>query len=103
MAAKVLVLYNEPADPAHFQKYYFGTHMPLAKKLPGLRSYTVSRGPIVAMAGAAPCYLVATLEFESMEAMQAALESPEGQATAADVANFATGGVSIFLHETQTV
>ena len=31
---KLLVLYNEPKDPAHFRKYYVETHVPLASKLP---------------------------------------------------------------------
>ena len=35
---KLLVLYNEPKDPAHFRKYYVETHVPLASKLPGLKA-----------------------------------------------------------------
>ena len=35
---KLLVLYNEPKDPAHFRKYYVETHVPLADKLPGLKA-----------------------------------------------------------------
>ena len=32
---KLLVLYNEPKDPAHFRKYYVETHSPLVSRLPG--------------------------------------------------------------------
>jgi uncharacterized protein (TIGR02118 family) len=35
---KLLVLYHEPNDPAHFRKYYAETHLPLASKLPGLKA-----------------------------------------------------------------
>ena len=35
---KLLVLYNEPKDPTHFRKYYVETHLPLARKLPGLKA-----------------------------------------------------------------
>jgi uncharacterized protein (TIGR02118 family) len=35
---KLLVLYHEPNDPAHFRKYYVETHLPLASKLPGLKA-----------------------------------------------------------------
>ena len=34
---RLLVLYNEPKDPAHFKKYYVETHVPLAHKIPASR------------------------------------------------------------------
>ena len=100
--AQATVLYNTPADTAAFDKYYYETHVPIAKKIPGLRGYTVSTGPVQALAGTAP-YLVAILQFDSMSEIATALSSPEGQATAADLANFATGGVTILLHDTKSV
>jgi uncharacterized protein (TIGR02118 family) len=45
----------------------------------------------------APYYLLAELSFASAEALNAALGSPEGRATAADLANFADGGVTMFV------
>ena len=51
--AEVVVLYKTPKDPAAFDKYYAETHIPLAKKLPGLRKYEVSQGPVATPAG--PC------------------------------------------------
>ncbi|GAC1301011.1 MAG: EthD family reductase [Vulcanimicrobiaceae bacterium] len=101
MAAHVLALYNAPADPTHFEQYYHGTHVPIAKRLPGLRSYTINVGAIGSPAGAAPYYLVAILTFDSMAAVQAALQSPEGQATVTDVPNFASGGVDIMMYESR--
>ena len=35
--AEVVVLYKTPKDPEAFDKYYAATHIPLAKKMPGLR------------------------------------------------------------------
>jgi uncharacterized protein (TIGR02118 family) len=96
--AQVLVLYNAPTDPVAFQSYYEKTHIPLAKKIPGLKSYTVSDGAVQGLAGNA-AYLVAILTFDSMADLQAALGSPEGQATAADVQNFASGGATIMVYE----
>jgi uncharacterized protein (TIGR02118 family) len=96
--SQVIALYHPPADPAAFDAYYQETHIPIAKKIPGLRSYTISDGPVNALSGTAP-YLVATLTFDSMEDIQAALQSPEGQATSADLANFATGGVTLLLFD----
>lgn len=44
MAAQILALYQPPADVAAFDAYYYGTHVPLAKHIPGLRSYVTNRG-----------------------------------------------------------
>jgi len=103
MAAQVLVLYNQPADPAAFEAYYFGTHIPIAKQIPKLRKYTVNRGQLAAAAGEPPYFLIAILEFDSMADVQAGFASKEGMAAGADVANFATGGASILMYETQEV
>ncbi len=103
MPAHILALYHAPANPTHFEQYYHGTHVPIAKRLPGLRSYTINVGAIGSPAGAAPYYLVATLTFDSMAALQAALESREGQATVADVPNFAPGGVTLMMYESRDV
>jgi uncharacterized protein (TIGR02118 family) len=100
MSAQLVVLYNTPADPTASEQYYQGTHVPIAKRIPGLRSYTINKGPIAAPAGASPYFLIATLTFDSLDALQAALGSPEGAAAAADVPNFATGGVTMLMCET---
>ena len=44
--ARLLVLYKAPKDTTAFDKYYFETHVPIAKKIPGLRKYEVSQGPV---------------------------------------------------------
>jgi uncharacterized protein (TIGR02118 family) len=99
MAARILVLYPPPADPAAFDKYYFSTHIPLARKVPYLRGMKFSAGVPQALAGTAP-YLITELEFDSMADLQAALTSPEGQATAGDVPNFASNP-TILIYETR--
>lgn len=33
---KLTVLYGHPKDPAEFDRYYYETHIPLAKKMQGL-------------------------------------------------------------------
>ena len=45
MSATMLVLYGTPTDPTAFDARY-ARHVPLAQKVPGLRSFEVSRGPI---------------------------------------------------------
>ena len=98
--AQILVLYNPPADAAAFDKYYFETHAPIARKIPGLRGMSFSTAPPMAIMGSAP-HLVVRLDFDSMADLQAALVSPEGQATAADLANFAHSGATVLAFDTR--
>ena len=101
--AKLFAIYQQPTDPAAFDSYYFNKHVPLAKTIPGLKSYEVTRGDVMGMAGKHGVYLVAILEFASMETIGAAMASPQGQATAADLANFASAGVDVMMGETKLV
>lgn len=96
---KLLVIYRKPKDAAAFGAYYVATHIPLAKKIPGLQRYEVSQGAIAAPGGDTDAHLVATLQFASMADLQAGLGSAEGQAAAGDLANFADGGVELLVFE----
>lgn len=103
--AKLMVLYKTPKDPAAFDAYYFNTHVPIAKTLPGLKSYEVNTSPIVGPAGPSDTHLIAILTFEDMAAVGAAFASPEGAAASADVANFAPdpASVSMMMFEDKVV
>ena len=101
--AELVVLYKTPKDPKAFDTYYFEKHVPLAKKLPGLRKYQVTQGPIASPAGPSGIHLIATLTFDSLAAIQAAFGTPEGQAAGGDVPNFATGGADMLMSETREV
>jgi uncharacterized protein (TIGR02118 family) len=97
--ATLLVLYKTPTDPAAFDRYYAETHAPLAKKVPGVKAYRISKGPVSTPAGASNIHLVATLTFDSLAALQTGLGSPEGAAAAGDLGNFASGGVDLYMFE----
>ena len=97
--AKVVVLYNTPQDPQAFDQYYASRHIEIAKKIPGVRSYRISNGPVATPQGPSPYHLVATLEFDSMQALQAGMGSAEGRAAGGDLPNFATGGASLLIFE----
>lgn len=101
--ARLIAMYRTPTDPAAFDRYYFGTHVKIAKTLPGLTTYSVTRGPVMTPQGPSPYYLVATLSFPSRAVIEAAFASPEGQATVADVGKFATAGVDIFFADDEVV
>ena len=94
MVHRLVVSYGQPQDPAAFDTYYRETHTPLALKQPGLLRLTVGHARPLLPDGESP-YLVAELDFESEQAMGESLASPEGRAAGADLANFATGGVTL--------
>jgi uncharacterized protein (TIGR02118 family) len=99
---RFLVLYDMPEDPQAFDRHYNEIHIPLAKRLPGLLRYTVSRN-LSAVQGGKEYYLIAELDWESPEAMRAAFASDIGKQTAADVPKFAPSGVTSVTYEVAEV
>jgi uncharacterized protein (TIGR02118 family) len=95
---KLVAIYGIPADVDAFDDHYHRVHVPLTRRIPGLRSFHLSSGPVAANGGA-PCHLVAVLDFDSQEARQAALASPEGVAASGDLANFADGNVTVLTFD----
>ena len=100
---RLLVLYGHPQDPAAFDRYYEQIHIPLAKRMQGLKKWTI--GKVTGVPGGAPTpyYYVADLYAESREAMESILASPEGQAAVNDVPNYANGGVTFIYTEVEEV
>lgn len=97
MAHQLTALYNPPADPQAFDTHYEQVHAPLALKLPGLRTFTLSH-PDPGPDGTPPSiHLVAVLTFDSEDALNTALGGPEGQAAVADLENFAGAGVTMLM------
>jgi len=103
--ARMVVIYRTPKNVEAFDRHYFEVHVPLAKKLPGLRKYEISQGPIAVLAGSSDVYLIGTLHFDDLAAMKKAFASPEGQAAAADRRVYAPDetGVQMFLFEDREV
>ena len=77
--AELVVMYKTPKDTAAFDKYYFEKHIPIAKKIPGLRKYMVSQGPVATPAGLSPFHLIATLTFDNLGGDSSGLRQPRGQ------------------------
>lgn len=90
---KVIALYSPPKSPEHFRRHYAETHLPLVAKLPGLLG---SRHSFTINGGESPYFCIWEGDYDSAETLQQAMASPAGQAVAADVENYATGGV-VFL------
>jgi uncharacterized protein (TIGR02118 family) len=94
--SKLIVLYKKPADPAHFDKHFREVHMPLVKKMPGLRA--TSFGPATALDGGEGAFLWMFIgTFDSLAAIHEALGSPEGQKVVADIPNYSPDAPTI-LH-----
>ncbi len=53
--ARLVVTYKTPKDAGGFDAYYFNTHVPIAKKIPGLRKYEISKGPVRTPTGHRGC------------------------------------------------
>jgi len=91
-----VILFGIPKDPAAFEAHYLNVHVPLAQKIPaagyemGLALSTLDGSPL-------PYYRIATLHLTGMAQFKTALASPQGQAALGDLANFATGGVTVFV------
>lgn len=102
---KFIVLWNTPEDPVAFERHYRDVHIPLVKQMPGLRRLTIGRH-VTALGGGEPYYWIAELEWDSMDALQKARQSPQGQATAQDAASLArsTGtGLRSMAYEVEEV
>lgn len=104
MKARFIVLWAEPTDKEAFDDHYWNVHIPLSKKLPNLRSYTVSRN-LSRVRGGEPCYIVGELEWNSMEDLRKDFQSAEGRATADDVAKLSqwSPGVRSMIYEAEEV
>ena len=86
---KLLILLHRRPDftVADFRRYVEEIHLPLVKRLPGLRRVVVNwshPGWPAGLPGFSDGDGVAEDWFDSIEALRAALASPEGQAVAAD-------------------
>jgi|SRR5579859_1526316 len=98
---QLTVMYGQPQDPAAFDRHYQETHAALAQKIPGLKGFAITRSASLNPQEASPYYVIANLYFENMAAFQAGLQSPEGQAAANDLQNFASGGATLVVGEVQ--
>ncbi len=102
-----LVLLTRRSDMSfeEFSNYWKDVHAPIGAKMPECKRYVQYHGG-VAPANGEPAYDgVALLQFADMDALQRSWESPEGQATAADIPNFLDGDkiVMLFNEEHQIV
>jgi len=92
MTVKLVVLYTPPDDPAAFDAHHLSVHMPLVAALPGLERAEAGRFTAALDGGGQTFYRLTELYFADQAAMNAALGSPQGQATAVDFQKIAPTG-----------
>jgi len=98
---KLVVLYPPQPDPAKFKSYYVDVHMPLVRKIPGLQALRYSFD-VASPGGDAPYFCVFEGEFADAAAFGAGMGSPEGQAAAGDVPNFAVNAPTMITYSTES-
>lgn len=96
---RLTVLYGHPANPAEFDRYYHEVHIPIARRMRGLKGWTIGRCESATPGDVPPYYMIVGLYAETRADLEAILASPEGQATIADVPNFATGGYTFMFDD----
>jgi len=93
---KLVALYKTPEDKEFFDKHYTEVHMPLVAKIPGLVKSEVSR--LKSLPGTdSGYYMMAEMYYQDMDSFNAAMASPEGKASAKDLANFARNTVEFYI------
>lgn len=97
MSVKLVVLYTQPDDPDDFDRHYLGVHGPLVDEIPGLQRWEGARISAAADGGEQTYFRIAELYFADQAALQAALGSDEGKATAADFGQIAPAGSRMFV------
>lgn len=100
---RLLVLYGHPTDPAAFDSYYHEVHIPIARKMKGLKKWTIGKVIDSPDGSPSPYYLIAELYMDTRADFDQLLASPEGRAAVADVPMFATGGVTFLYSEVHDV
>jgi len=100
---KLVALYGPPQDPAHFDRYYRQVHVPLARKIPRVRRFTIHKVVGSPQEGPPPFYCLTEVYWDDLRTARRALASPDGQASYRDVPNYATGGVTFLFTEVKDV
>lgn len=100
---RLTALFGHPQDAAAFQEHYRKVHIPLGKQLPGVKRWTIGFCEQQSGEPLPPYYMIAELWTATREDLEHLLASPQGQAVAADVAAFATGGVTLVFHPEEVI
>lgn len=98
---KLIILFEQPVDRIIFQQGW-QHFLRLAEKMPGLRRETISRIEQMVFSPEGSAYYMAhELIFDSRSALEAAIQSPEGEAAGQWLQRFTNGCVILMIAEHQ--
>jgi uncharacterized protein (TIGR02118 family) len=97
MTVKLGVLYRQPDDVDGFDEHYLGVHAALVEQIPGLERWEGARFVAAPDGGEQTYHRIAELYFTDQGALQAALGSDQGRATAGDYQQIAPPGSRMFV------
>jgi uncharacterized protein (TIGR02118 family) len=96
---QLIALFREPKDTLAFDAAYADLHLPLARKIPGLHSLTVSR-IVPSREGKAKYYQMSVLNFADRDGYKTAMKSPENAEAGRNLEAIAPGIVEFYTAET---
>ena len=93
---KLVAMFKKPADTSSFDDHYEKIHIPLVRKMPGLRRLETSKVTGAPMSVPA-FYRMAEMYFDDQQSLQESIMSPDGMAAAKDLLSFAKEVVQMFF------
>jgi len=93
---RLVVLYTTPEDTDAFEAHYRDVHTPIVARYPNLRDMRLSKVSGVGGRDSA-FFLMAEMTFDTAADLDDALASEAGAASAKDLRNFASAGVTMFV------
>ena len=97
---KLVAIYKQPADPATFEDKYFNTHLPLIRKVPGLKKIDITR--FTRTIAGDGFYLMAEMHFDDEAALKSGMRSPEMAAAGENLNSFAPGLATLMYANEET-
>jgi uncharacterized protein (TIGR02118 family) len=101
MPTKITVIYDNPLDPAEFERGYAKEQVTLARDLPGVRRVESAKVWPKEDGSPTPAYRLLDLYFDDYDAAAAAVTTPQAGAFVTSVTELATGGVRIVFAEVE--
>jgi len=100
--ARIVAFHKTPPDPEAWLDYYREIHLPIVRKIPGVRNIRWGNVLRTNDGSPPPCWLISDVYFDNMAALESALESAEMQEAFADTSKFILdGNVQIMFCEAQ--
>jgi uncharacterized protein (TIGR02118 family) len=96
---RLTVLYGHPTNPTEFDRYYHEIHIPIARKMRGLKGWTIGKCQSLDPSERPAYYMIVGLYADTRQDLEKIIASPEGQDTVDDVPRFATGGATFIFND----